>query len=262
MSQINFNTTFGKNEGLIMSPSSLLEKYFHGISICTKDGKRIPEDTIKQKILAAQRMVETSMSIKLQRTVVSETRDFLKQEYDYWGFMQVTYPVAQVLELTGFLGLTKQTEYPLEWTSTFEESEQDLLRRTIHIVPAGAVTAQTNSIIFVGITPNAGFYGVPSIPNYWTIKYCTGFERVPAELFDLVGKIASIQLFAITGDIVLGSGIASQSLGLDGLSQSIQTTQSAENSAHSARIRQYQSELKVDIPRLVNYYKGISFMVC
>lgn len=262
MGQLDFNTTFGKNEGLIISPSSLLERYFHGISICTKDGKRIPEDTIKQKIFTAQRMVETAMNIKLDRVVVSESRDFVKNEYDHWGFMQLTFPVKKVLSLIGWLGTTKQTEFPLEWTSKFEESEEDLLRRTVHIVPSGSVTAQTNSVVFVGITPNAGFYGTPNVPNYWRVKYCTGFNNIPTELIDLVGKIAAIQIFAITGDIVLGSGIAAQSLSLDGLSQNISTTQSAMYSAHSARITQYKDELKLDIPRLTNYYKGINFMVC
>jgi len=260
MPTINFTSEFSLNDGLVISPSKLLEYYFHGISICTKDGKRITEETIAQKIKTAQEMVETTLSIKLKKQIVSESRDFVKDEYHSWGFLQVTYPVRNVMNLKGFVSTVLQTEFPLEWTSVFKETDEKLLQRTIHIVPAGQTTGQTNSVIFVGITPNAGFFGIAGVPNYWEIEYCTGFDKVPAELLDLVGKLAAMQVFAITGDIVLGSGIASQSLGFDGLSQSINTTQSAENSAHSARIRQYKYEIKHDLPRLINFYKGITFI--
>jgi hypothetical protein len=261
MGQLSFTTSLGKNEGLVISPSSLLEQYFHGISITTKDGRSVPESTIKQKILAAQEMVSNALNVKLTKQIHTEDRDFIKDEYHNWGYMQVTYPVRDVLEMTGYINTTKQTEFPLTWTSQMGSSDVKNLKRTIHIVPAGSTTPQVNSVVYLGIAPNLGYWGLGRVPNYWHIKYCTGFDEIPADVLQLIGKIASIQLFAITGDIVLGSGIAGQSLSYDGLSQSIETTQSAENSAHSARIRQYQGELKTEMPALKDYYNGIKFMV-
>ena len=76
--------------------------------------------------------------------------------------------------------------------------------------------------------------------------------------FDVIGKLASIGIFNIAGDIVLGqAAIANYSLSIDGLSQSIGTTMSAENSAYSARIRMYKDEIKDSLNRLRNYYRGV-----
>lgn len=257
MPTLNFSSKFDKNNDLVITSAKLLEYYFHGISICTKDGRRITEDTINQKIRTAQELLEKTLSIKLKKQIIREDRAFIRSEYEAWGHIQVTYPVRKVHEMNGFVNTTLQTKFPLEWVSNFESNDESLFQRLINIVPAGGL-AVTNSVVYVGITPNAGFFGASAVPNYWKLAYCTGFDKVPNDLLDVIGKLAAMQVFAITGDIVLGSGIASQSLSFDGLSQSINTTQSAENSAHSARIRQYQKELKEDLPRLINYYKGIN----
>ena len=73
-------------------------------------------------------------------------------------------------------------------------------------------------------------------PNYWHAKYLTGFKKIPNDLLNVLGMLASINVLNIAGDIILGAGIASYSLSLDGLSQSISSTSSATNSGYGARI--------------------------
>jgi len=260
MPRLELSISYGKNNGLIFSPSELLEQYLHGISICTRDGRAMSQEAISEKIRSAQKSIEQYLSIKLNRQVIQETRDFIRTDYKNWGFFKLTYPVREVLDLTGFISTTKQVEFPKSWLSSKITSEEDLLFRTVHVVPAGSDTTNTNSVVFIGITPNAGFFGVQNIPNYWNVKYCTGFKVIPSNLRDAVGKLATIQVLAVLGDILLGAGIASQSLSFDGLSQSISTTQSAENSAYSARIKQYAEELKKEMPKMKDWYKGIQFM--
>jgi len=244
-----------------MSPSEFLERYFHGISLSTKDGRCISTETIIRELHTAQNKVEEYLAIKLTRQVIEERTDFLRGEYfDGWGHLRANYPVFEPITLTGYISTTKQTEFPLEWISVNTTNQEDLVNKNLHIVPAGGSTPTTNAVIFSGITPNAGFLGVPSIPNYWNLKYVTGFTKVPDSLLSVVGKLASMAIFAVLGDIVLGAGIASQSLSFDSLSQSIATTQSAENSAYSARIRQYAGELKIEMHDLKGHYKGITFL--
>ena len=67
--------------------------------------------------------------------------------------------------------------------------------------------------------------------------------------------------FNIGGDLILGAGIASMSLGIDGLSQSVATTSSAENSGFSSRIIMYNKEIKSTLEKLKGIYKGINFTV-
>lgn len=260
MGQLKFGIVYAKNGGLIFSPTELIENYLHGLPICTRDGHKPSPEVITEKIRIAQIQVEQWLAVKLTRQVIRETRDFIRSEYFQWGYMKVTYPVRQVTDLTGFISTTRQVEFPGSWVSSKVTDQEDLFYRTIHIVPAGGETTHTNSVVFVGITPNAGFFGVPSIPNYFAIEYCTGFKILPANIRDAVGKLAAIQLLAILGDVLLGAGITSQSLSLDGLSQSIGSTKSASSSAYSARIKQYMDELKEPLASMKDWYKGFNYM--
>lgn len=260
MPQINFKMKYGKNSNLVISPSEILERYFFGISICTANGERLPNETILQKIRAAQTFLSNYLQIKFGKEIVKENPDFIRQEWMGWGFLGTQYPVNNVFQLEGYLNTIKQITYPSDWVSVHSPNEQKLLHRQIHLVPAGTNTPMNNSVVYAGISPHLGFMGMYNIPNYWTICYCSGFDEIPEDLADTIGKIASMQLFAILGDILLGAGIASQSLSFDGLSQSIATTQSAENSAFSARVRQYQGELKKDLPNMKDFYLGINWM--
>lgn len=261
MGSLNFKIKFGKNSDLIMSPSELLERYFFGISICTSNGERLSDETIIQKIRAAQSQMESQLQIKFRKQIVVGNHDFIRGEYQGWGFLRTVFPVKEVIALEGFISKVSQIVYPSDWTSVSKPSDEKLLIRHVHIVPSGSNAPLTNSVVYSGVSPHLGFFGLPNIPNYWTIEYCTGFDYVPEDIADVIGKLASQQLFAILGDILLGAGIASQSVGFDGLSQSIATTQSAENSAFSARVRQYENELKRELPAVRDYYKGISWTI-
>lgn len=259
MPTLQFTISYGENGGLVMSPSELIENYFLGIPTCTKDGKELTQETITMKILEAQQMVQNILQVKLFRQVVEESRDFIRDEYFNWGYFRVTYPVSDVVSLFGFISTTKQTEFPYEWVSRSVNNNEDLLFRSLAIVPAGSLTPNVNSVVFVGITPNAGFMGVHNIPNYWRIKYVSGFTKVPADIRGLIGKLAAIQLFAILGDFIMGVGVASKSLSFDGLSQNLSSTQSAGNSLFGARIKQYVEEMGRDIPVMKDHYVGINF---
>ena len=93
----------------------------------------------------------------------------------------------------------------------------------------------------------AGFGMHHYAPSMIYLDYDAGIEGTPDELDDdlvrAIGLMTSIHLFNILGDIIIGAGIASISTSFDGFSQSVGTTASAENSAFSARILEYEREL-------------------
>jgi len=74
-----------------------------------------------------------------------------------------------------------------------------------------------------------------------------------------VAILASFLPLDIAGDLVAGAGIASKSISLDALSQQINTTSSATNAGYSARVKQYDRELKAAINALRAKYKRINF---
>ena len=77
-------------------------------------------------------------------------------------------------------------------------------------------------------------------------------------LIKAVGLLTAITPLDIAGDLIAGAGIASFSVGVDGLSQSIGTTSSATNAGYGARIISYQKQLKELMHILKAKYKSIN----
>lgn len=82
--------------------------------------------------------------------------------------------------------------------------------------------------------------------NIFLIDYETGYTNcmhVPDEFRNIIKKLAACTLMNIYGDGKLAA-IASRSLSLSGVSESINTTLSATSATFGARIIQYQKEIK------------------
>lgn len=261
MPKIVYKLKSRKNDGLAMSPSELLNLYFFGVPIKSQDGKFLSQNEVAFYISAATDEVEGYLNIKLNKQVIAERLNYSRSDFREWGFLPASFPVVEVFALEGFINTTKQVEYPKEWLSIKEINVEGLADRSVNLVPAGN-TGATNSVVFSGITPHAGLYTSMIIPNYWQLKYCTGFNKIPADILNMVGKLAAINLFHIQGDLILGAGIASQSIGIDGLSQSISTTSSATNAGYGARIIGYLNDLKIAKPLLKAKYDGFRLTVC
>jgi len=262
MGSISLEIKYGKNEGLVLSPEEVREKYMWGVAIKDGNDTEIPDSVVTQYIREAQRQIETLLNLKLKKQVIVESQDFRREDWKRWGYIRLTYPVVCPLTLEGFINTVKQITYPPDWlVSKTINDDANLHHRNLYVVPAGNSTAHSNAVIYSGIIPQLGIVESTHVPNYWQIKYVTGWERVPKDIIAAIGKMASINLFHIAGDLILGAGIASFSLGIDGLGQSISTTSSATNAGYGARILGYANDLKRDVPMLKDYYRGFSFGV-
>jgi hypothetical protein len=148
-------------------------------------------------------------------------------------------------------------EYPSTWLVSRKTNDGFTYHRRIHIIPVGGTTGEV--LTFNGLQPYIGMYGRSFIPDYWRVAYCTGWDKIPEDILTVIGKYASILIFHQLGDIILGAGIANMSLSVDGLSQAIGTTSSATNAGYGARITNYISDLKLELPRLKDRYSGMIF---
>lgn len=54
---LQLDILYNKNEGLVLSPSELTENYLFGIPMCSPDGQRVSESSIKTQIKVAQARV-------------------------------------------------------------------------------------------------------------------------------------------------------------------------------------------------------------
>ena len=67
----------------------------------------------------------------------------------------------------------------------------------------------------------------------WEVDYVAGIDEkdssMPMSLLqEAINKRAATGILNVWGDLIIGAGIANQSVSIDGVSQSIGTTQSAE----------------------------------
>lgn len=253
MPTINYVVSSSKNSGLPISASELTSRYFFGIPIIDQSGNAMQPADIEFYIRAAKEEIEGYLNLKLSKQIIEESKDYYRTDYKYWGIVPTSYPCVKPLKLTGLLGTISQVEFPEDWLSVKKTNDGIGYERGIKLVPTAGSTVN-QSAVYSGISPNAGWWGQRSIPNYWNIVYCTSMLKVPEDILDIVGKLASINIFHQLGDIILGAGIASQSIGIDGLSQSISTTSSATNAGYGARITGYLDDLKKNLPKLKAKY--------
>ena len=229
-------TTFQSSHSdtdLALTPRELRETYFHGIIFPPEDRVLLTDAALEYHIRSATAYIEKQLSLLVLPQEIDETRDFYRDDWFEWGRLATSYPVREPLELRGFLGTARQLEYPFEWLSA-RRRPTGTYDRSIHVVPVTeAAVAFTSALVSVaGGTPHIAITRHSFIPNYWRVRYNTGFLNIPREILDAIGKIASIGVFNVLGDTVIGAGIASQSLGYDGLNRKVSLLQVLRRTQH------------------------------
>lgn len=257
---LSFSVSYNVDSELLLSVEEYLSNYMTDIPLRGLGGERMTSRAVESKIRLATEQLEGILNLKIPMQRIEEQKDFEREYFVHWGFIHLNYPVVEVNSLTGKLNYTHQIEYPSGWINTKRELSKI---RNIYLIPSqndsNGASNNMKTATFNGNSLLYGFSNSNYIPNYWHIDYISGFDKVPSDIVDAACKFASMQILAILGDVSFGAGIASKSISMDGLSQSINTTQSAENSLYSARVRQFQRELKDEIQYLKNKYRGIQF---
>jgi hypothetical protein len=264
MASLTLTTSYRKNNNLLFSADELLSVYFYGTDIESQDGTDLANSTIEFYLKAAQEEVERYFGVKLFPELLVENVDYNRDDYEYnFPFVKVSAPVRKARTLIGRINSFDQIVYPEEWLVEKASSEKKY-HRQFSIIPNGSVVNANADVVFTGVTSYYGLRSYPNIPNYWYVQYETGYKygEVPRDIMHLIGMLASIPLLAIAGDLILGAGIASQSLGIDGLSQSISSTSSATNAGYGARIVEYRKTIDSVKKEMRKAYKGVNFTVC
>ena len=249
----------------LISVDKLKAVYLFGIDIIDNNGVELPEETFQQYIDNAVGMLETYLDISILPEIVVEDHDYHFDQYFNWGYLQLNkFPVIQLDSLN--LTYLRNNQGEPENVFTFPDAWIRLNNNDglIRLVPNGRFPGNAQ-------IDTSGFYNPyllftqALIPDVFRATYLAGFEdgKVPIAINQAISYMAAIQALIIGGNLVLGAGIGSSSLSIDGLSQSINTTQSAENSAYSATITEYSNQLYGSNERergllktLMDYYKG------
>ena len=227
-----------------LTPRYLQDNYLTGFTITGSDGQPLPPKFYEDKIADAIAKLESVTHIDvLERDVTGEKHDYHTNDYLNYAYLQLfrtpcqsisqvraVYPTGQVIQV-----------FPSEWVRVYVEHSQ------IHLVPTSGSLAQVMLGGGNGYLPFI-FAGLSYLPNLWEVDYVSGFrvDGVPREVVSAVCKLAAIEVLTIASDLVGPLGIASTSLGIDGMSQSI----ARQLPAFKARIDQYRVDLGIPGPAL------------
>lgn len=237
----------------IISVAELKSNYLFGLDLTDDAGNEYPDSMYEWFIKSAVSWLELKLDLPLRtRSIEDERHDYTREEYTKYIYIHLkTYPVIEVEEVQMVLPAQQVVQtFDPDWFNLRKDSG------VLHIIPG---TGSANTILF-----GAGGAWLPFmrshsrfVPDVFRVKYTAGFEEgVPDVIRDTLGKIASFGPLNIAGDLLGGAGIASQSLSIDGLSQTYNTTSSATNAGYGARLLQYKMEIKLVLPTLRRYYKG------
>ena len=242
-----------------MTTEEFLNSFFFGTPPENGEtGERMSDEMIQQFIDVSYEYLETLYDVTIVPKVMHEHQDFYLDQAGRSYFMFHTNQVPILfdeihrdrfpIKIKAFFGAgIKPTEFPTEWIRVNDK------QGSIHVYPTvGSMGSFLHQ--FTAMSFSLGTFRSEYVPQYYEIEYIAGMCPIPKFVNSLVGKIAYIYLANIFGDISQGAGVASYSLGLDGLSESLSTTQSAENNAYSARVKMYKEELKVELALFKSKY--------
>lgn len=233
----------------------LRDNYLFGIPLEDTYGNKMKEGLLDHYLKSAIEQTQRAFQITIQPIEVTENYDYYDCDYNSWGFIQLNKkPVKEVQSVAQYFGNQKCFDIPLDWVQLRNMSG------TIQLFPMSGSSGSmilTQNGSFIPFT--VGMYQYA--PSIWRVSYVAGFEDIPEDLVEYIMKRASIGILQVWGDLIIGAGIANQTVSIDGLSQSIGTTQSPEFSGAGARIKNYMDDLKLLEQRLRDTYVGINMVV-
>ena len=243
-----------------MTAQELKDQYLFGVDLTDDNGNSYNPAFLEAQIRSAQYWFQKEIpGLQLfPTTVTAESHDYYIQDYVSYNFIKLfRYPVQSVSKVAIQFPLATQI---LTFDPTWYRTES--VGAQVQLVP----TQGTFSSILLSMGGNflpLFYQGLQNVPNLWQIDYQAGFPKgqIPDDIINIIGLKASLFPLTVAGDLIAGAGIASKNIGLDGLSQGIVTTASAENTGYTANVKQREKEIASMLKGLKEFYVGIQMQV-
>lgn len=241
----------------IMTPEELKSIFLTGVDLTDDKGNPYPDAMFDFAIRSAIGWVEAQLDIEARPAWHVDRYDFDSRLWQEWGMILLDhYPILEVDYVKMYWPSAQEAyDFPDEWIVPDYDGGQ------INLIPTSGTLAQAMAIS--GTYLPTVLTTVPYIPRALEVRYRSGWEigTLPHDLREMIGKRSCFPILNTAGDLIAGAGIANFSISMDGLSQSIGTTSSATNSGYGARLKQFESEIRRDMPVLRRFYKNVGLRV-
>lgn len=235
----------------LWTPQQVKDLKLFGVNLTQDEGQPYPDAMFTHGVDWATEHVFGMLNLKYGSTDYA-TITAERHSQDPNGmllFLLSKTPVREMVSVRVRIGTYPIMDVPTSWVD-LEDAESGM----VQIVPVSnsAVILSYPALYQSLLMRNSRATGL------WEFTYKAGFKDsdCPADIKQLVALHAIRDVLITAGDLIAGAGIASQSVSMDGLSQSIGTTASATNSGYGSRLIENNKIIKNLEERLLAKYSS------
>lgn len=248
--------------------TATIKAYMFGVRVVDPETGQELDDTFYEHVIeTAIGRAERELDIAiLPRLIKAEHHDYHQSDFNSYMYTHAfKRPIIQAESVKLELNGRPMYNYPSNWWKVYS------LAGHIELYPTALMQTGMGlgyEQVFSGYPQLAGMppnNGQTFAPQMIHLDYVAGMLprknsgyanewECPPELEQLVIKYAMKEVFQIWGRLIIGAGIAGKSLSVDGISESIQTTQSAMYGGAYADIRQIDEDIDKLVSGLRSYF--------
>ena len=235
----------------------MIKKYMFGLKIVDPDTKQELDDSVYEHLIDTKiPYAEQQLGIAiLPRIIANERHDYYANDFMHYNYIQ-TYerPILQVNSVEMMYNNQRLEKFPTSWLKVYTRTGEIEVNPAVIVGDSNVLNggeAYMNGTQAISSAPLWGLPGIAStdvVPQALQYTYVAGMLpptrrgitrdwEVPLDLVQLIAKYVLRELLEIWGDLIIGAGIAGESLSVDGISESTTTTQSAMYTGGAARIK-------------------------
>jgi hypothetical protein len=233
-----------------------------------RTGEHLPDAFYKSKLESAVATAEKMLDIVILPRMVREHHDFYRNDFESFMHIHTHHkPILQMENVRLEYGGGTIFNYPTKWWRV------DKLYGHLQMLPTLMMSSDGTNLnlaqVYSGYPMIAGIphtVGNNYAPQMFHVEYVAGMlppkrsgvtelHEMHPDLWNLVIKIALREVFQQWGRLIIGAGIANMTISIDGVSQSIDTTQSAMYGGASAEIVQLDKDIE-DLRKTLKSYYG------
>jgi hypothetical protein len=232
-----------------------------------RTGEHLPDAFYESKIESAVAQVEKMLDIVILPRYLTEHHDFYRSDFESFMYIHTAQkPILQVEVVRLEYGGGTVFNYPAKWWRVYN------LPGHLEMLPTLMLSGDGGNLnlsqVYSGYPMIAGIpytVGNNYAPQMFHLEYIGGMlppsrrgvtqsHEMHPDLWNLIIKITLKEVFQQWGRLIIGAGIANMTLSIDGVSQSIDTTQSAMYGGASADIAQLDRDIDGLYKALKSYY--------
>lgn len=234
-------------------------------------GQPYSDEFYNQMIERAVAQAEKTFDVAILPRLQVDKLDYHRNDFNAFAYMQTNYrPILNIKDLTLYYNNQNILRVPDEWIKVTNRTGQ--IQVSPSVLMQGLNTTINPTIYPIinspyGMTPSP-YQETEFAPQMLGVTYVAGMMPHPngdargvnrdyiiqPDMLSYIAKLAAIEILEKWSRNIIGAGIASYNVSVDGISTGLETTSSPENSAATAEVAQLERDMKPIEESLLAFY--------